>query len=276
MFQLLKNSPLLTTSCAVVLLLAVPSCKKEEVSTDTQAQLNQVTLMLKTHNSLANSAVLTGNANQEKASGLVDQTIDDRCGAVTAIPADLFSFPKTLTFDYGTGCTDGLGIARAGSFEVQLQKLWEAGATSSIQFNNYSENNVLTNGSLAFANTSTPLGFGFALNATSLKRKEATGEETTVQSALAFQQTAGAITFWNWDDDAYEITGTASYELSTGASATLTIVGPVTKANNCAWYSKGTATVVLNGQTMSVDFGNGTCDNEATVTIDGNTYVIYL
>lgn len=276
MLQFIKTSPVLTASCAALLLFTVSSCKKDETSAETQAQLDKATLMLQANNSLVRSSVNTGQGNQEKASGVQDNTVDDRCGAVTAMPADLFTFPKILTFDYGTGCTDALGVDRAGSYTVNLQKIWEAGTTSSVQYADYSENGVVMNGSLAFSNTSTNTGLGFELVATNLKRKEVSGAETTVQSSLALKQTAGAITFWNWSDDVFEVTGTASYQLANGETGALTIVTPLVKANNCAWYNKGTATLVINGQTMDVDFGNGTCDNEATVTINGSSFVIKL
>ncbi len=275
MLKFIKSASLSAVACAT-LILVMPSCKKDEVNADTQAKLDNVALMLRTNASLVRTSILTGQGNQEKAGGLVSGSVEDRCGSIIATPADPFAFPKSLAFDYGTGCTDVFGITRSGGYTVQLGKLWEAGTSSSIQYSNFTENGVLMDGSLAFANTSTVLGFGFDLTATGLKRKEVNGDESTVQSSLKFKQTDGGLTFWNWDDDVYQITGTAAYALSNGETAALTIVGPIVKPNNCAWYSQGTATIVLNGETIGIDYGNGTCDNEATVTIGGNTFVIKL
>jgi hypothetical protein len=275
MFKQIKTTSLFAATCAV-LALAMPSCKKDEANAETQAKLDNVALMLRSNASLVRTSILTGQGNQEKAGGLTGGSVDDRCGSITATPADPFAFPKTLAFDYGTGCTDVFGIVRSGGYTVQLGKLWEAGTTSSIEYNDYSENGVLTDGSLAFSNTSTPLGLGFDLTATALKRKEVNGTESTVESSLKFKQTAGGITFWDWDDDVYEITGTAAYVLANGETGSLSINTPIVKPNNCAWYSQGTATIVLNGESIGVDYGNGTCDNEATVTIGGNTFVIKL
>ena len=192
------------------------------------------------------------------------------------MPADPFAFPKVLTFDYGTGCTDVLGIQRSGSYVVNLGKLWEPGTATSVEYANYTENGIKMNGSLAFANTSTPTGFGFGLTATNLKRTEATGAESVVQSALSFTQTQGYISFWDWTDDVYEVTGSSQYTLSNGETGAFSITVPLNKANNCAWFNKGSGTIAFNGQVLSIDFGTGNCDNEATVTIGGVSYTIYL
>ena len=276
MTRLLKKISVFTLICAV-LAFTIASCKKEEKpNAEVQATLDQVTLMLQTNNSLVRSSVLTGQGNQEKAGGFTTNTVEDRCGAVTSVPADPLGFPKTLTFDYGSGCTDALGVQRAGSYAVKLGKLWEAGTSSSIAYSDYSENGVKMNGSLTLSNTSAPTGFGFGLTATNLKRTETTGATSTVESALLFKQTQGYITFWDWNDDVYEVTGTSQYALANGETGAFAITVPLNKANNCAWFSKGSGTVTLNGQTYAIDFGNGTCDNEATVTIGGASYTIYL
>jgi hypothetical protein len=262
---------------AIALLsIGFSACKKDQVSAEMKAKLDQVAVMARAANSLVGAAVTAGNGNQEKGAGFADDRMGERCGSFTATPAAPLVFPKSLVFDYGAGCTDVLGIERAGKFTIALQKLWEPGATSSITYANYKENSVLTDGTFSFTNTSTPLGFGFTLSATNLKRVETTGAQSTLQSSLSFRQTQGAVTFLNWNDDVYQITGTTQYTLPDNSSGSLTITAPLSKANNCAWISQGTGTVVLNGETFSIDYGNGTCDNQATVTIDGESFTITL
>ncbi len=184
--------------------------------------------------------------------------------------------PKTLTLDYGTGCTDQLGIERAGNIKVSLQKLWEPGAIASVEYGNYTENKVKVNGKVSLSNVSTNTGIGLELAVATLKRTEDNGAESTLQSTLTLRQTTGALTFWDWSDDVYELTGTTQLTLVDGQTGSMSITAPLTKPNSCAWASKGTAALVVNGVPMSVDYGNGTCDNQAIVTINGNTYTIYL
>jgi hypothetical protein len=80
-----------------------------------------------------------------------------------------------------------------------------------------------------------------------------------------------------WADDVYEITGTASGQRANGIPYTMTITQPLVKALDCQWISAGKMDIQPTGYNLrSIDFGNGNCDNNATVTINGNTYNITL
>lgn len=278
MLYLSKNKPLSLLTAAFCLALFTYSCKKDEapVSEEVQAQLNLATQVLQANQALSQSAVSTSQGTKEKGSGLVGNTADDRCGSLTVAPLDPNVFPKTLTFDYGNGCTDQLGIERAGTIQVALAKLWEPGATASVEYGNYTENKVKVNGKVSLSNVSTNTGIGLELAVSNLKRTEVNGTESSLQSTLTLRQTVGALTFWDWTDDVYEMTGTTQLALADGQTASMSISAPLTKSNNCAWASKGTAALIINGLPMSVDYGNGTCDNKAIVTINGVGYTIYL
>lgn len=278
MLYLSKNKPLSLLTAVFCLALFAYSCKKDEtpVPADVQAQLDVAAQVLRANAALSQNAVTTGQGTQEKGSGLVGNTVDDRCGALTVAPLDPKAFPKLLTLDYGTGCADQFGVERAGTVKVSLQKLWEPGAVASVEYGNYTENKVKVNGKVSLSNVSTNTGLGFELAVANLKRTEANGTESSLQSTLTLRQTIGAFTFWDWSDDVYELTGTTQLALADGQTGSMSITLPLTKPNSCAWANKGTAALVINGVPMTVDYGNGTCDNQATVTINGVVYTIYL
>ncbi len=55
------------------------------------------------------------------------------------------------------------------------------------------------------------------------------------------------------------------------------IVNPIIKLDNCKFIVAGTIEFRKNGEVIAtVDFGDGTCDNLATKTIDGKTYEFKL
>ena len=74
----------------------------------------------------------------------------------------------------------------------------------------------------------------------------------------------------------YNITGTINSVLTNGETVDWTIQTPLVKANNCYWVSAGTGTLNINGLDALVDYGDGNCDNKATVTVNGQTYNITL
>lgn len=77
-------------------------------------------------------------------------------------------------------------------------------------------------------------------------------------------------------DDVYEITGSASGSKN-GNSYTMTIIQPLVRALACNWISSGKMEIQPSGALLrTIDFGAGTCDDQATVTIAGTVYNITL
>jgi len=92
---------------------------------------------------------------------------------------------------------------------------------------------------------------------------------------------SGEITPLNWTDDIYSITGSANGTSVAGNNFTAQIDAsdPLIKKNNCWWISAGKFSFDPgNGKPVRyVDFGyspnqSGSCDNWASITINGNTY----
>jgi hypothetical protein len=77
-------------------------------------------------------------------------------------------------------------------------------------------------------------------------------------------------------DDIYQFTGSRKGEHSKGRKWMSETKEPLIKAFACRWISKGILLVRVNDTVASLDFGNGTCDNEATITINGTSKVIKL
>jgi hypothetical protein len=78
-----------------------------------------------------------------------------------------------------------------------------------------------------------------------------------------------------WQDNIFSITGSWTTTFATG-TRTSTIMQPLRIRMNCPHIVRGIIEVVRNNNTATIDFGDGTCDNLATVTINGVTTIITL
>lgn len=78
-----------------------------------------------------------------------------------------------------------------------------------------------------------------------------------------------------WQDNVFSITGSWTTTFPAGTK-TSTITTPLRIRMNCPHIVRGVIQVVRNDNTATIDFGDGTCDNLATLTINGNTYTITL
>ena len=82
---------------------------------------------------------------------------------------------------------------------------------------------------------------------------------------------------WNRWDDVYHITGTANGVRVSGKSWTKEIIIPLRRELVCRFFVSGSVEIIPEGRPARLlDYGDGQCDNLATVTINGRTYTIHL
>jgi hypothetical protein len=87
----------------------------------------------------------------------------------------------------------------------------------------------------------------------------------------------GHSTPFMWWNDVYHITGSHNIIASNGNTLSATVTQPLEVALNCHWIKSGTIEMQHTLLPLMVfDYGNGTCDDQATVTIKGVTYDITL
>ena len=78
-------------------------------------------------------------------------------------------------------------------------------------------------------------------------------------------------------DDSYLISGTTTLTRANGKTFTMNITSPLQVAYGCQWIEKGTVAVTgPGGVTRTLDYGDGNCDAQATLTIGTHTYNITL
>lgn len=261
---------------AVLTLLTINACKKDDnPSTADQAAIDSSTKALKSQQLMSSSFGIALRGAQE-ADGLVNHSAEERCSALTIFPADATTFPKTVTVDFGTGCTDSDGKFKTGKVIVTLDKIWEANTQISIQYDNYTEDGNQLSGTFTLKNQSTANAGIFIVTAVDIKAADTQGFKIDYDGLQTFTQTAGHASWWDWSDDVYDITGSIQSVLTNGETVNWTINNGLTKANNCFWISEGLGLLDINGLAVGVDYGNGSCDNKAVLTINGQTYDVTL
>lgn len=192
------------------------------------------------------------------------------CANVTVTPAS--GFPRTITIDFGTGCTaPGSNITRRGIIQVVISdSLRLPGSTSVMTFQNYYVNGFKKEGTITWTNTSTP--------GTRSWRREVVGGKITAPNGRYWlhdgiknvTQTAGVSTPRNLLDDEFSITGNGTTTNSNNVSRTHTILIPLVKKTICENIVSGRIRFQGPNHTAVLDYGDGTCDRLAQISIDGN------
>jgi len=163
------------------------------------------------------------------------------CATVTLAPSDPSVFPKTMTIDYGAGCTSINGITRKGKLTVTLTgKVRSAGTIISVAFDNYSVNGYTLTGTYSL----TPVivsggGVNYNVTVTNGSITSPSGAVYTYSGTETFTQTGGIGTS-TVTDDIYAITGNFSYSGSgNDNSITGTVTTPLVRSADCPNITSG-------------------------------------
>ncbi len=265
----IKNS--LTTATLLFLFsLIFFSCKKSDRDKDTDLSAAE-------NNSLVENIFTGVLKSVVEFTNTTWQIRSSSCATSSITPADTFTFPKTLTINFGTSnclCSDG--NQRRGIITATFtRKYGDSLTVINIALTNYfhNDNPVLVSGF-----TVTNMGHNKYGNLKYLLNVQSASINTTSGSiSWNCNQNAewisGESTVSNPFDDVYSITGNSTGRGIDANTFTSTINSPLIIALNCAYIENGSLTLSpTNLSNRIVNFGNGNCSNQATISINGTPY----
>ena len=278
------------------------ACKKE-VTTDTAPnnEKDNNTLAVAQHEAAASAmysdlfetvagvAISQGLDNARQANPGNNQWADvpaPSCPSAELQDATDNKWPKTVIIDFGESCLDRFGTYRSGILNVTLSgPLFDPASAIEVEPENYKLDGIPVEGHFKISGVSfnTTTGIQYTTELTGGRITLSDSVVITYSSKKTIKQIEGADTeqaLKNPSDDVFSLEGTASlgYEKGavTGATATFTTQEPLIKRWDCRNFSKGKLKVEVDGATGIIDYGNGVCDDTATITIGDKAKEIKL
>ena len=202
-----------------------------------------------------------------------------RCFTVTVDPREPGVFPKTVTIDFGTGCESRHHVRKGKIIITYTGKLHIPGSKAITTFDNYYIDSFKVEGTHTLENTSSPGGNERSFTVTISDAKITNtnnGEWVGWSSTKVFTQVEGNSTPWWPVDDVFNISGSTNGESSSGKTWSAEITDPLVKKFTCRWIVDGTIKIKLNDTEGVLEYGDGDCDNTATITVNGETRTITL
>jgi len=269
---------------AVSILISFTSCNKEsaviEQTSIDLADDDAVTdaVFEDVFNTVDNADIILDDANKGDGSkSLV--VVSDSCPSITIDPVTPGVWPKTITIDYGTGCTVLYGNTRSGKIIIEVTgPRMEEGSVKTVTFEDYFFNGIKVEGTKVLEN----MGYNsnqnlvFAVQLTAGKLTLPDGN--TIERAFQHEREciAGQLTRNIWDDECL-ITGTATGKNINGITYTNTIITALHWKRACVFIIAGVVKIERAGtEPVELNYGTGECDAKAVVTRNGESKEILL
>lgn len=222
---------------------------------------------------------LNGIANGYFAlTGLKSASLET-CPAISATATT--ALPIVITCDWGTGCTSAEdGITRSGKISVSLSGLMKtANSVATFTFDNF----VADGNKITGTHRITYMGINAGNNwprftvFTEAKIEFPDQKFITYRAEYTRLQSEGSATPLILADDVWRIEGSSSGTTREGVAWTASYPSALVKKASCKWFSSGSILITPQGELpRTINFGDGTCDNKATLTIGDNTVDIVL
>lgn len=214
------------------------------------------------------------------------------CFTVTITHPQGTPFPARVVIDFGpVPCLGPDGHTRKGKIISEYtNRLTVPGAIAVTRFDGFYFDSIHVEGIHRTTNNSTPNttppSRQFKLEIIDGKLTKPNGNYTEWNSVRIIKQIEGLITPDFPRDDVFQITGTSRGKVLRGNLLAIwesSITEPLIKRFLCRWIVKGIIrTVRVNSANTNspwvalLNFGNGQCDNQAVITINGVSHQITL
>jgi len=199
-------------------------------------------------------------------------------GCVTVL-RDTLSTPRRITLDFGAvNCLCRDGRYRRGMVYIDYSgQRGLPGSTATLSYNGYFVNDRGISGSRTIGYGSSPGGnpqrtVTYNITVTPPGQSGSYNRQgQRLREKIAGDTTASLL------DDVYLITGSGSGSRTGGFTYSHSIVTPLRREGSCAWTVSGSIQFSRNNRlTRTLDFGNGSCDDQATVSNGSRTRNITL
>jgi len=261
----------------MALSLFLTSCNKDEdnksANTFTAAEVKENAEM---DNISDDVAYLTESQSDESPAGRSPGRVAEFLGPCAEVTTEVSDNIWTRTIDFGTdGCTLFNGNTVRGKIIITFTNDFDAETRSvSYAFDNFYHNDRHVEGNRSLVRTKVD---GHPKSTISLDMTVTTSNgiyHRTGQRVREF--TAGYNSFFNLYDNEFTITGNWTTTFPNGNTQSTAITNPLIEKWNCLHIVSGTITFTRNANSAVLDYGDGSCDDDATIIINGIVYPVDL
>jgi len=276
---MLSNTLKLSLGMLALTATVLTSCSKDEITDNFLVGENE---SLNTEADLAIEADADDATFQSGGAAPMQAGMEPDCNPLENLPECATvtesgdTYPKTITIDFGSGCEGEHGRTKSGKVIINLtDDLVNEGAIRTVTFENFEINGKAISGTRITANAGTNESGQVVF--TKEVNMRISGEKGEGSHTFSGTKTwVSGMDTEACDDNVFYLSGTGTHTRPNGKSGTKIIVEPLLIDRSCKHPSEGVVQMECEKGTVTMDFGDGTCDAEATITKDGETETINL
>lgn len=268
----MKNKLFLSSVLLISAITLLDSCKKKkEVDNETQSVVDNA---ICEQQFMSIQPIVNDKSINEKGVKRTNacETFNILSGDTTDLNNDKVydNGPVTFQIDFGTtGCVGSDGVFRTGKINFSTSKRWSIYNNQvTIDLVGYKANNISYTGQIKITRPDS------LTITTEVINGHCTDGSWNIDYACTktMKQTAGYNTKGDVSDDEFSFTGSSNGKNREGRNFTTNITNSLIKKMSCKYITSGTLELTPDGfKTRTVDFGNGSCDDDATFTVNGQT-----
>jgi hypothetical protein len=229
---------------------------------ETQAEVDQIS---DESSALIEEAFVSEEFPSAKSS-VTDRYLPD-CVTITVV---IVQNMKTVTLDFGDGCELRNGNFVSGKIIMEYEKDPEAATKMiSYSFENFyfNDKNIEGQGSI-FRERSNDNGNPQSTKTFDIKVTWPDGLFASKRGVKVREWIEGYGTP-AWGDNVFLITGSGTFTKKDGTILTVEVLRPLRRELSCKFIVSGVVQITKNDNSAVLDYGDGNCDDLATVSING-------
>lgn len=183
---------------------------------------------------------------------------------------------KKLTIDFGAECKDAANLVRRGKIIINYtRQYWDSGSVRTIKFDDYYYNGNRMVGYKIIENRgkNTSGYTWFSITMADTLHLAGAGGKIYWYSERERIWLNGFNTPTNFLDDDYHVNGSGSLKRANDHYCDFNIMSTLLVSTDCRFIKEGIIRIVpRDGFARIFDYGNGECDDDATIEINGVKY----
>ncbi len=181
-----------------------------------------------------------------------------------------------VTLDFGLGCQLNNGAFVTGIVNLTYSQIVAGTRTITVTFDNFTHNNKgIAGGGTIYRERNNAQGNPQSTVNVNIDVTFQNGTVADVQGTRVAEWIEG-VGSGTWLDNVFSITGDRDIEFSTGFTHHAVVVEALRREVTCDHFVSGVIEITRNNGNGALDFGDGTCDNLAVLTINGEDIIIIL